>query len=185
MKQTQDEKEEQLDAFKRSVAQFESELKKEDESIQRLASDYGVEDDEDEDEEELSYSVDSSRSKRGRDDDTDLNPTKRKKKKTLSLPYEVYKKIAMLILDYLRDGADIKDEDESGGCSRKSVVNWYITTHMPSATEREARKQARVLNKIIDKMIHSDDVLVELTDKKNGGKDDTLLMVHPNYQGRL
>lgn len=175
VKQLQEEKEEQLEAFRRSVNQFEGELRKEDESILKLSQDYGVDRDEYVDETQHSS---ASKRRRSSEEYSSLAPQS-KKKKTKTLGYEEYKKISMSILDFIRDGDEVNGE--SGSCTRKNVMNWYITTHMPSATEKEARDKIKVLNKIIDRLVHTESVLIELTDKD---KDQAVLIVHPSYQGQ-
>jgi DNA replication licensing factor MCM6 len=181
-------KEDQLETFRRSVSQFEAELKREDDSIQRLSQQYGISDDIDEtdefNEDNLlggSSSGSSSSNKRKATGTSSSIPTKKSKKKK-TLDFEEYKKISMTILELVKEAEEVEiNGNTEEGCSRRKIINQYITTYMPTATEKEAREKAKVLNKIIDRLINIENVLIEIRSENNR----SVLIVHPSYQGQL
>ncbi|KAL3836521.1 hypothetical protein ACJMK2_021945 [Sinanodonta woodiana] len=114
-------------------------------------------------------------------------------KKGLKLSYEEYKQMANLMVLYLRKQ---EEELEAGGdvpsIRRSNLVSWYLG-ELESEIESEAElvEKKTVIEKVLDRLIHHDHVLIELTQTglKTKGKqeselvkeDDPFLVVHPNY----
>ncbi|EDO26869.1 predicted protein [Nematostella vectensis] len=78
------------------------------------------------------------------------------------------------------------------GLRRSRVVNWYLgEIQSEIETEEELAEKKMLVDKVLDRLIHNDGVILELkswkeSDKeKEGEKDeeeeDPLLVVHPNY----
>jgi len=134
-------------------------------------------------------------------------PEPKEKKKKLKLSFEEYKAIANLLVIHLRreeerEEAGETDESESPTGTRKSdLVGWYLGEVQEEIESEEELVEKKVLvEKIIDRLVNQDQVLIELSktglsEKKRKQQEaeadgaepeaddakDPYLVVHPNY----
>ncbi|KAM4698231.1 DNA replication licensing factor MCM6 [Rhinophrynus dorsalis] len=107
-------------------------------------------------------------------------------KPTLRLSFSEYKRISNLLVLQLRKG---EDEDESSQ-KKSELINWYlkeIESEIDSEEELINRKQ--IIDKVIHRLVHYDQILIELTQSGLKGsaeeeatkEEDPYLVVNPNY----
>ncbi|XP_056389294.1 DNA replication licensing factor MCM6 [Hyla sarda] len=108
-------------------------------------------------------------------------------KPSLRLGFTEYKRISNLLVLQLR-----KTEDEDEATQKRSdLINWYlkeIESEIDSEEELVNRKQ--IIEKVIHRLVHYDQILIELTQsslKGSAGEEDAAkdedpyLVVNPNY----
>lgn len=106
-------------------------------------------------------------------------------KKQLRLSYEEYRKIANLIVHYLR-------KNENDDITKSKVVDWYlmeIMTEEMGESQEEVLEKKQIAEKVIDRLAYHDNVLVPISktglhakgDDADQVQDDPILVVHPNY----
>ncbi|NP_989393.1 zygotic DNA replication licensing factor mcm6 [Xenopus tropicalis] len=107
-------------------------------------------------------------------------------KPSLRLNFAEYKRISNLLVLQLRK---MEDEDETS--QRKSeLINWYlkeIESEIDSEEELVTRKQ--IIDKVVHRLVHYDQILIELTqtglkgtgDEEVPKEEDPYLVVNPNY----
>ncbi|XP_064611933.1 zygotic DNA replication licensing factor mcm6-like [Liolophura sinensis] len=112
-------------------------------------------------------------------------------KKGLKLSYEEYRHMANLMVLHMRQKEE--GSEESSGLRRSEVISWYLNElEGDIETEAELMERKTVIEKVIDRLVHHDHVIIEL--KQTGLKarskvdedelvreDDPFLVVHPNY----
>ncbi|KAL4229140.1 MCM DNA helicase complex subunit mcm6 [Mactra antiquata] len=114
-------------------------------------------------------------------------------KKGLKLSYDEYKQMANLMVLYMRKTEEESEDTESSGLRRSNLISWYLG-EMESEIESEAEliEKKTVVEKVLDRLVHHDHVLIELAqtgltrrtkqDEESLIKeDDPYLVVHPNY----
>ncbi|XP_019616569.1 PREDICTED: zygotic DNA replication licensing factor mcm6-B-like [Branchiostoma belcheri] len=114
-------------------------------------------------------------------------------KKAIRLTFDEYKTLAnLLVLQMRRKEAETDDGD--GGMRKGELVTWYLH-EIENELESEAEyfEKQTIVEKVIERLIHHDHILVELSKiglKKRAGDSassdplqdkDPLLVVHPNY----
>ncbi|CAH1241886.1 MCM6 [Branchiostoma lanceolatum] len=114
-------------------------------------------------------------------------------KKAIRLTFDEYKTLAnLLVLQMRRREAETDDGD--GGMRKGELVTWYLH-EIENELESEAEyfDKQTIVEKVIERLIHHDHILVELSKiglKKRAGDKassdplqdkDPLLVVHPNY----
>eukprot|EP00058_Branchiostoma_floridae_P017531 XP_002603019.1 hypothetical protein BRAFLDRAFT_123986 [Branchiostoma floridae] len=114
-------------------------------------------------------------------------------KKAIRLTFDEYKTLAnLLVLQMRRKEAETDDGD--GGMRKGELVTWYLH-EIENELESEAEyfEKQTIVEKVIERLIHHDHILVELSKiglKKRAGDQassdplqdkDPLLVVHPNY----
>lgn len=102
--------------------------------------------------------------------------------KKLTLPYEEYRSICNMLVVYLRN-EDLRSET---GVHRSQVVRWYLEQISDQIENEEELVEKKVLiEKIIDRLIYNDQIIIPLTssgvDGQESLEEDPLLVVHPNY----
>lgn len=121
-------------------------------------------------------------------------------KKRITLSFEDYKNISnMLVLHMRNEEAKCEDADSDAGMKKIEIINWYLEQVQDQIeTEEELIARKTLIEKVIDRLINHDLVVIPLktTDLKKKKKaisssaaaedaddmdDDTLLVVHPNY----
>jgi len=107
-------------------------------------------------------------------------------KKQFKLSYEKYKKISFLIIEHIRrkEAETESSEDEKDEAPTKSqVITWYLEEiGNEIETEDELIEQKQVIEKVVDKLIYQDQVIVPLANTAKGSlEEDPFLVVHPNY----
>ncbi|KAM9304825.1 DNA replication licensing factor MCM6 [Gastrophryne carolinensis] len=109
-------------------------------------------------------------------------------KPSLRLSFAEYKRISNLLVLQLRK---IEDEDESTQ-KKSELINWYlkeIESEIDSEEELVNRKQ--VIEKVIHRLVHYDQILIELSqsglrgsgssEQEDAVAEDPYLVVNPNY----
>eukprot|EP00794_Sanderia_malayensis_P003738 gene3738-4260_t len=111
-------------------------------------------------------------------------------KRKMKLSYEEYRKIANMIVIHMRQQED-RVEEEGKEIRRLDVVNWYLKEiESEIETEAELEEKTFLINKIIDRLIDNDGVLLALKEPLKSTEDEIqpaedednpYLVVHPNY----
>jgi len=107
------------------------------------------------------------------------------------LSYEDYKHMANLLVLHMRKAEDESAEDETG-LRKTDLIGWYLNEIQEDiSSEEELTEKRGVVEKVIDRLIHHDHVLIQLTQTglkaKKGQEselikeDDPIIVVHPNY----
>ncbi|XP_002733704.1 zygotic DNA replication licensing factor mcm6-B [Saccoglossus kowalevskii] len=117
-------------------------------------------------------------------------------KKGMRMTFEEYKTKANLLVLYMRQQEEQLEEsgDDEGGVRRSALVEWYLKEmETDIETEEELLQEKVKVEKVIDRLAHHDQVLIELSktglkQKKHDTEseeqiqeDDPFLVVHPNY----
>ncbi|CAD7086330.1 unnamed protein product [Hermetia illucens] len=116
-------------------------------------------------------------------------------KKKLTLSFEDYKNISNMLVIHMRgEEARCEVEGTDTGMRRTDIVNWYLEQVADQIeSEEELIERKTLIDKVIDRLIHHDQVIIPLTHtglkSKTGDsqpdedalQEDPLLVVHPNY----
>merc|ERR1719494_449823 len=110
------------------------------------------------------------------------------KKPSLRLSYEEYRRLANLIVLFLR-GEEGKQSEDEVSLRKSDVVNWYLKEiEEDIETEQQLEEKKFLIDKVLGRLIHHDHVLLALKDagsseKKSGEEEDEdpFLVVHPNF----
>lgn len=125
-------------------------------------------------------------------DTQDKSPKHSAPKKSLKLSYEDYKHMANILVINMRRMEDEMEEKGTTGCRRSELVAWYLR-EIENEIESEAEliERKTIVMKVIDRLIHHDNILIELKHTQLMAKaksseplttdDDPYLVVHPNY----
>jgi len=111
-------------------------------------------------------------------------------KAAAKVSYEDYKMMANLLVLHMRRMEE-EAEDETG-LRKSDLIGWYLTEIQDDIqTEEELNERRGIIEKVIDRLIHTDNVLIQLTQtglKQRAGQesqlvreDDPIIVVHPNY----
>ncbi|KAJ9596650.1 hypothetical protein L9F63_012347, partial [Diploptera punctata] len=119
---------------------------------------------------------------RGRpDQDKDVQ-----KKKKLTLSFEEYRTLSTMLIVHMRN--EELQEGSSEGLKRSDVVTWYLEQIQEQIeSEEELVERKGLVEKVIDRLIYHDQVIIPLMrtgltgDEDGSGDSDPLLVVHPNY----
>ena len=106
-------------------------------------------------------------------------------KKALKLTYDKYKKMSFMLIDFIRKKEEMTEGEGAGDGDntpkRSDVVNWYLEEQIDDITnQEEMMEQKQIVEKVVDRLIYQDHVLVALANTNKGG-EDPFLVVHPNY----
>lgn len=107
-------------------------------------------------------------------------------KKALKLTYDKYKKMSFMLIDFIRKKEEMSEGEAGDGDGdntpkRSDVVNWYLEEQIDDITnQEEMMEQKQIVEKVVDRLIYQDHVLVALANTNKGG-EDPFLVVHPNY----
>jgi len=107
-------------------------------------------------------------------------------KKQFKLSYEKYKKISFLIIEHIRRKeaeTESSEEEKDSAPTKSQVIAWYLDEiGNEIETEDELIEQKQVIEKVVDKLIYQDQVIVPLANTAKGSlEEDPFLVVHPNY----
>merc|ERR1719394_448891 len=97
-------------------------------------------------------------------------------KKPMKLTYEKYKKMSFLLIDYIKNKEE-SVEASAGGDSdntpkRSDVVNWYLEELSNEIESQEELVEHRqIVEKVVDRLIYQDQVIVPLTNTTKGGEE--------------
>jgi len=111
------------------------------------------------------------------------------KAKTIS--YNEYRKMSFLLIKYIHQKEE-QSEDDAGtkdyAPTRSEVVNWYLEEIADDIdTEEELLEKKSMIEKVLDKLIYSDLIIITLKNRGLKGsqsedkEDDPFLVIHPNY----
>ncbi|CAI8051163.1 DNA replication licensing factor MCM6 (Fragment) [Geodia barretti] len=117
----------------------------------------------------------------GREQEKQVEPEKSAKK--IRVTYEEYRTIANLLILHLRQLEESSEEEEGEGIRQGQLVNWYLSEIEGDIDSVEMLAEKKVLvEKVIERLIHHDHVLLPLLmEEEEEKKGDPLLVVHPNY----
>lgn len=111
-----------------------------------------------------------------------------KEMKTLKLSYEAYKSLSNLLIMYLLKEEGKAEEKSESGIKRTDLINWYLKEiESEIETEEELIIKKLTVEKVIDRLIQHDQVVIALSkqglkgDSEMMEDDDPILVVHPNY----
>ncbi|MEQ2314796.1 Zygotic DNA replication licensing factor mcm6-B [Ameca splendens] len=106
-------------------------------------------------------------------------------KPSLRLSFAEYKRISNLLVLHLRRAEDAEEEEE---LRKTAVVNWYLTEiESEIDSEEELINRKGLIEKVIDRLVHYDHILIELTQaglkgsESESSEGDVVLVVNPNY----
>ncbi|XP_052870205.1 DNA replication licensing factor Mcm6 [Anopheles cruzii] len=110
-------------------------------------------------------------------------------KKKLTLSFEEYKNLSNMLVIHMRNEESRFDSEEAEleGIRKTELINWYleqVADQIESEEELVVRKT--LIEKVVDRLIYHDQVIIPLKMAKLGEKaatedEDPLLVVHPNY----
>lgn len=109
-------------------------------------------------------------------------------KKKLVLSFEEYKTLSNMIVVHMRREETKCEEENREGLKRSDLIEWYLT-HIADQIESEDEllEKKELVEKVIERLIYHDQVIIPLTRVGlKGGNDQTdeedpTLVVHPNY----
>jgi len=116
----------------------------------------------------------------------ETNEQQEPNKKQFKLSYEKYKKISFLIIEHIRRKeaeTESSEEEKDSAPTKSQVIAWYLD-EIENDIESEADliEQKQVIEKVVDKLIYQDQVIVPLANTAKGSlEEDPFLVVHPNY----
>ena len=107
-------------------------------------------------------------------------------KKALKLTYDKYKKMSFMLIDFIRKKEEITEGESGDGDNtpkRSDVINWFLEEQIDDiGSQDEMAEQKQIVEKVVDRLIYQDQVLVALANSNKGGEEhDPFLVVHPNY----
>ncbi|XP_063216814.1 DNA replication licensing factor Mcm6 [Bacillus rossius redtenbacheri] len=121
--------------------------------------------------------------------DGEARPTTTKTTAKTTLTFDEYKAMSNMLVLHLRNQEALaeKQDGTSAGMQRSEIVSWYleqIQEHIES--EEELLEKKALVEKVIDRLVYHDQVIVALTTIGLKGDDlslqeDPVLVVHPNY----
>ncbi|XP_025083837.1 zygotic DNA replication licensing factor mcm6-B-like [Pomacea canaliculata] len=113
-------------------------------------------------------------------------------KRSLKLSYEEYRQMGNLLVLHMRRQEEQEEEGDSG-MHKSKLIAWYLREiENEVESEQELLEKKTLVEKVIDRLIHVDNVLIELRQTglqpqtKHGEsslirEDDPILVVHPNF----
>ncbi|XP_050431901.1 DNA replication licensing factor Mcm6 [Adelges cooleyi] len=120
-------------------------------------------------------------------------------KKKFTLAFEEYNRITNMLVAYMRNEEEKriaeKGENEDGGLLRSEIVSWYLEKIEDQINdESELVEKKSFIEKILDRLIYNDNVLIALSHFKppesghaeqEESEEDPVLVVHPNFVAGL
>merc|ERR1712203_1330509 len=102
----------------------------------------------------------------------DTNEQQETAKKQFKLSYEKYKKISFLIIEHIRRKeaeTESSQEEKDSAPTKSQVIAWYLD-EIGNDIESEADliEQKQVIEKVVDKLIYQDQVIVPLANTAKG-----------------
>lgn len=105
--------------------------------------------------------------------------------------YEEYKKMSFLLIKYIQSKEQEAEEMEGGTAevTKSDVVNWYLEEISGDIESQDELLEKKVtVEKVLDKLIYVDLIIIPLHNRNLKGKQDTetteedpFLVIHPNY----
>ena len=100
------------------------------------------------------------------------------------LTFEQYKAMANMFVIHLRREEARVEAGETEGIRRTDLIQWYLSETQDIQTESELVEKKILCDKVIDRLILKDGVLIALKSPKsiqNEQDEDPILVVHPDY----
>lgn len=103
------------------------------------------------------------------------------------ITYEEYKALSNVLIIQLQKVESRVDDDDGEGLKKSELINWYLKEIEDDIeSEAELIMKKTLVEKVIDRLINHDNVIIALSSKGLGDDeamddDDPLLVVHPNY----
>lgn len=120
--------------------------------------------------------------------ETDKEKEQEPAKKKLVLSFEEYKALSNMIMVHMRREETRCEEQNLDGLHRSELVEWYLNKVADQIeTEDELIEKKELVEKVIDRLIYVDKVIITLNkmglkgSEQDEEDDDPLLVVHPNY----
>lgn len=111
--------------------------------------------------------------------------TQQQTKKKLTLSFEEYKTLTNMIVTHMRSLEETDSEGDALGVRRSEVISWYLEQISHSIdSEDELIEKKALIEKVLDRLIFQDSVIIPLTTlkaKDEVDESDPLLVVHPNF----
>lgn len=109
-------------------------------------------------------------------------------KEKIVLTFEEYKSIANILVTHIQQ-VEMRCEEEpadDAGLTKSELVNWYLReVQQELETEEELVRQKFLVRKVIERLIHHDQVIIPLDrpgiESEEMAEPDPILVVHPNY----
>ena len=97
-----------------------------------------------------------------------------------------YKKMSFLLIDHIRakeDEQEMSGSEKTDATSTKGdLINWYLEEISGEIEgEEELLEQKLIVEKVVDRLIYQDQVIVPLNNPGAKGEEDPFLVIHPNY----
>ncbi|KAM9844902.1 DNA replication licensing factor MCM6 [Aulostomus maculatus] len=106
-------------------------------------------------------------------------------KPSLRLSFAEYQRISNLLVLHLRRMEEAEEEEE---LKKSSVVNWYLKEiESEIDSEEELINKKGLIEKVIDRLVHYDHILIQLSQaglkgsEPTGTEEEVVLVVNPNY----
>ncbi|XP_035775622.1 DNA replication licensing factor Mcm6 [Anopheles albimanus] len=119
----------------------------------------------------------------------DENAHSNQTKKKLTLSFEEYKNLSNMLVIHMRNEESRLESQEAEveGIRKTELINWYLEQVADQIeSEEELIERKTLIEKVVDRLIYHDQVIIPLKMAKLGEKattddEDPLLVVHPNY----
>ncbi|KRZ71967.1 Zygotic DNA replication licensing factor mcm6-B, partial [Trichinella papuae] len=113
-------------------------------------------------------------------------PSDEQSSQKLKMSFEEYKRISSLLVMHLRSEEEKQESSGSEiGMRLADLIAWYLTeTCNDIDSEEELLETKSLVEKIVHRLIHHDNVLLMLTDDSASTEDDEndpIIVVHPNF----
>ncbi|KFB48120.1 DNA replication licensing factor Mcm6 [Anopheles sinensis] len=110
-------------------------------------------------------------------------------KKKLTLSFEEYKNLSNMLVIHMRNEESRLESEEAEieGIKKSELINWYLEQVAEQIeSEEELIERKTLIEKVVDRLIYHDQVIIPLKMATLGEKaltedEDPLLVVHPNY----
>ncbi|XP_008560986.1 DNA replication licensing factor Mcm6 [Microplitis demolitor] len=106
-------------------------------------------------------------------------------KKKLTMSFEEYKNLSNMLVLYMRNEEERLEIEGKEGIRKTELVAWYLDKIQDQIdSEEELLERKALVEKIIDRLIYHDQIIIPLTTGGLGNRDeeeDPMLVVHPNY----
>jgi len=119
-------------------------------------------------------------------DEPEQQENQESNKKNLKLSYEQYKKMSFLLIDHIRakeEEQEMSESDKTDATPTKGdLINWYLEEISGEIEdEQELVEQKLIVEKVVDRLIYQDQVIVPLNNPGAKGEENPFLVIHPNY----
>ncbi|KAJ6225340.1 hypothetical protein RDWZM_003885 [Blomia tropicalis] len=113
---------------------------------------------------------------------------------SLKISFDMYRKITNMLVIYLQRMETEMESGDSDGVRKSQLIDWYLERIVSEIeNETELIQKKNICEKVIDKLINVDHILIELkssliptkssgdTTQTDEGMEDPILVVHPDY----